>query len=389
MRLALLATLALFVLVAPHASAQRILGGKLMGGALPAASGGGGGPTPNCTFGSDCLCDTIYDDYPSAGIFGCEDFEDPALPGITTPGTWDTKYPGEDSFQCEVDAGGGNARTGWVEDSAAVSAGKACLHHAHESDCEVSGETDCVEDGSGGTYSIGFRYQLNENFGIDGIWTFPGGPKPTLGFTYLQKFSANFDLDGGPAAKPNQFGNSRSAIMGAGNWHSICVPEIPNNLPFGGGWFTGTGLGGDPSPGAPTVREGAACVFDHVGTMIGVPRNPAVYQWGVTWGPGQWGCWQGKMEPAGGGYSRMRIWFTPVGGSAVLVFDADIDTSNLLSQGGAAFDELAWNHYFNGPGDPGDGWQDANVGARWEDNWVLTNSDPVPCSAVSSSFPAP
>lgn len=371
--------LILALLLAIPASGQVLRSGTLKGGSLPEAPGGGG-PVADCTDGTNCPCDTLPLTYPN--IFACEDFEHPNLAnGTATTGVWHTLYNtvGVDDG-CAV-TGTGTRRVGFFGDAEAAAINKECLDHAAEGSCEVSGETDCVEDGSGGTYSIGMMFRQFENSSITGEMSL-GGRRDTFSVTFLQKFSSNWSLQGGPAAKTNEFGDSDSPLFGASVWHSICSPEIPSNNPFGGVILTSS------TPGSPTVRVGAACTTSS-GTQIGV--NDAQYDWSPSgdWYRGSWACWQGTLNPTGvGDYHRWRVWFTPVGGTATLVFDADIDLSTALGGDANGFQIMSWNHYFNGPTVNPDGWQLADVGARWEDNWVFTSdTTPIPCSAVSSSFP--
>lgn len=377
--------IALLILTALPALGSTVTGGSVTGGSVRAA-GGGGPPVANCTDGYTCLCDTITDTYPN--VFDCEDFEDPNLAnGTNSRGTWHTTYNtlgGVDT--CLVDSADPDLwRIGFVGDADAAAANRECLNHAYEGSCEVPGETDCNEDGSGGTYSLGHMFQLNENYGITGEWFFNGGRKSTFSVTFLQKLSSNFTLQGGPAAKTNEFGDSDSAIFGAGNYHSGCSPEVPSNYPFGGGFLTSPS-----SPvGSPTFRVGAGCNISGIGVMFST--NDAEYDYGTDWSPGEWGCWQGSLNPTGtGNYYRWRVWFTPVGGSATLVLDMDADFTNIIGSDESGFQLMSFNSYFNGPGSPGDGWQLSDPGSRWEDNFVFTSdSTPVPCNAVSSSFPAP
>lgn len=377
--------LAWMLLAPPALVAATLSGASGSGISVQSSSGGGGGPpVANCTDDSNCLCDTITSSYPN--VFDCEDFEDPALANTTdSPGTWETSYKGTVDT-CVVDAADVDLnRAGFVGDADAIAEGKECLNQAYESNCVVTGETDCNEDGSGGTYSLGHMYRLGKNYGITGEWNFTGERKQTFSVSFLQKFSSNFSLQGGPAAKMNQYGDSDSSLFGSGNWHSACSPEIPTQIPFGGGVYTG----GAPAGGAPTVRVGGACTATSIGTVFGVLASD--YEWGTTWGPGEWGCWQGSLNPTGtGNYYRWRVWFTPVGGTATLIFDADMDFSNLIGGDVGGFQRMVFNSYFNGPGIPGSGWQLSDPGARWEDNFVFTSdSTPVPCNALSSSFPAP
>lgn len=356
---------------------------------------GGGDPPPpptaNCSDGSTCLCDTINDTYPE--VFSCIDFEDVGLAGVGGPGVWDTLYnPSEiyaDGFQCVVGScsagscGSGESPgppyyVGFYGDSVAQSSGKDCLAHVYEGNCEVAGETDCVEDGSGGTYSLGHRFgpaTTLRNHGFSGGVSFPRVTQ--MGVTMLMKFSANY-VTPPIAQKTNEWGDSASPIFGASIWQSFQTGEVPRNHPFAAGLLTGNGaVLFTPQRNIATI---GLTGVNSLGSYYG--PDPSIYSWNTHWGPGQWGCWQWHISSVGSLTSPVRVWFTPVGGARTLIFSGGIDTSDLLNSDELGFNKMRFDNYDNDKGV-----QQAAVAHRLEDNIVMTSAaEPVPCGAISSSF---
>lgn len=386
------------IIVAILMTAAQSFGATWEGAAFSGASagnggGGGGGPVADCTDGVDCLCDTIYGDYPGA-ILGCADFEEADLAGVGGYGSWDTIYnPGAayaDGYQCVVGSTPENTGppyyVGFWGDSAAEAIDKDCLAHVYEGHCEVSGETDCNEDGSGGTYALGHRFEPGQtrNHGFTGQISFTR--TTTLSATWITKWSANYRPPS-TAHKGNEFGDSASPIYGASNWFTASPsdnaigPDIPRNHPFVGSFITSNSSGPTPQRNVPTGTGQVST--NKLGTYFA--PDPGVYEWGTTFGPGQWACVQFSITDVGSTTSPFKAWIHPVGGSRILILDMDIDTSFLLNGDDAGFNKMRFDSYANDINA-----SQVGVAHRLEDNIVLADTvDPIPCSAVSSSFPAP
>lgn len=388
--------LAWMLLAPPALVAATLSGASGSGISVQSSSGGGGGPpVANCTDGDNCLCDTINDAYPD--VFFCEDFELPTLANtVDSQNGWHSLYTdggirGTDDNCLIDDSDPGTYRAGFLGDSEAVAAEQACLAHSYEGNCEVSGETDCVEDGSGGTYSLGNRMQPNRTQGITGRAPW-GGSYTTFGVTFLVKWSSNYAVPGGgngPAHKMNEFGRGDHAILGFSGGSG----PLADNPPWVGGIFTETGVG------TPSMTTGTASVVNNnrpcgdfsATQFIYFRADESDYEWGTDLNVGEWACMQVHIAGIGTSTATYRAWINEV---EVIngTFDLD-DMVSCFDGDEAGFDRHAWNNYYNGPSniDPeGDGYPGSTVGYRWEDNFVITSaSEPVPCGAISSSFPAP
>ena len=143
----------------------------------------------SCTDGVDCLCDNLantQDPLYRADLVRCDDFEHPNLRQYgSTPQEWHNLYfVGSDG--CNEDTGGGVK-------TAMGKSGSACIDIVDETTptfsdggCGVTGETDCVFDG---TYSLGHILRPGSTGGITGDsgfnngWT--GGVQSTFGMTYV------------------------------------------------------------------------------------------------------------------------------------------------------------------------------------------------------------
>lgn len=332
----------------------------------------------SCTYGVDCLCDRLKTD---ASVIFCEDFEDPALANTSVRGHWSDKY-GPPVDTCLVDGTSVDKwRLGFYPDPTAVSQGRACAAQVRETSCEVSGQTDCVFQG---TYSFGHRMQPGKNQGILGQARFKRTSR-RFGMTMMIKWSKNYVAPGGgngPAHKMNEFGASNSPLIGATLWSSSTVST---NHPFAGGIFTS----GNPNP---TMTLGAANVPSGLPGFTYFAPDRSRYAWGTTNNLDKWGCFQMHWDGWGTSSTRFRYWF-----NGTLIMDGRIDSSQMYqgwdSSGVGSF---VWNNYYNGPGTPGDGYPGTTVAYRYEDNVVVNDgAEPVSCAAIglgttgSGSTPPP
>lgn len=385
--------IALLILTALPALGSTVTGGSVTGGSVRAA-GGGGPPVANCTDDSTCLCDTITASYPD--VFFCEDFELPTLANtVDSQNGWHTLYTeggirGTDNNCLIDDSDPATFRAGFLGDAEAEAAGQACMAHSYEGNCEVAGETDCVENGSGGTYSLGHRMQPGRTQGITGRAPW-GTTAPRFGVTMLMKYSSNMVLpDGnptgaGPAFKHNEFGRGDHAIMGFVGYANGGLAI--RNAPFAAGIWTEFGTS------TPSMTKGQAeTVFiDGAGDYTYYSAVSPDYSSSSDFGLGNWGCFQYHVDSIGSSAATIRFWF-----NEALILQGTFDLDDLdgpFDADEAGFDRHAWNNYYNGPSIidvDGDGYPGSTVAYRWEDNVVITSAaEPVPCGAISSSWPAP
>lgn len=358
----------LVVLAAP-ALGSTVTGGSITGGVMRTATPGGGGPVASCTDGVDCRCDLLIAEFGAAIAF-CEDGEHPNLANtLDTRGEWHTLYNGSGAVDtCLIDNVEGLPwRVGFIGDPEAAAAGRECMHHASEANCGVPGQTDCVADG---TYSIGHVMNPNKNQGITGDADFIGGRQTEFGITMLIKLSANAVVPGGsngPAFKPNEWGDGFHPLLGFGGYAQGTPADTPNNYPFIGGLLTSSAA----SNATMTLGTATANQF---GIYYG--GSTGLYNWGSTWNVDQWACWQWHGSGLGG-TAHVRMWF-----NETKILEGDFPTSNLLGDT-SGIGKIHWNNYYNGPGNPGDGYPGATQAIRYEDNVVaFIGSEPLPCSAI-------
>lgn len=390
---------ALLMLLAPTAFGASGSGVTYSGASVGSSGGGGGPPVANCTDGVDCRCDTLLATYGSSVVVFCEDFEHPNLPNTQdSRNEWDNLYDhdgGNVVDTCIVDnVEGLQFRAGFYGDPDAAAEGKECLGHASEADCIISGETDCVYDG---TYSLAQIMNPGKNQGITGVADFANGRETTFGVTMLMKYSSNSasylppSTANGPAFKPNEFGDSLSPLFGYGGYASNPPADVPNNFPFVGGLLTPPGYCEDGvtecfvsgqcavsctafSPNYPTMSLGAANASQY--GMYYAPST-GVYQWNTTYSAGEWGCFQWHGADIGTAATTIRIWF-----DGTKIMEGEFNTTDLLGADETGIGKFSWNNYFNGPG-AGTGYPGPTQAARYEDNIVVfVSSDPLPCSEV-------
>src|SRR3990167_1373479 len=349
-----------------------------------------------CTDGVDCFCD--LNPVGAGGVVFCEDFEDTDLYMVSfadraRAGSWWDVYgsPTQPCTHYGVDQapGGGDD---WMPHGQTTQIGDGtgrtpCLDVVQEdvatfSDkgCGVSGETDCVWQG---TRSLGHRFVTGDVGGITGRKGWTGLTQ--FGITFAVMWSENFLAPGdagcldtpdggcGPANKMNEWGGTDSPLVGAS------VSQIGVNNPFAISFFT------DTSSTIGSVLKGDVVVTSS--TRVHFRPDPAegVYEWRGNVQPGDWICIKAHYSGWNTTNTTMRYWFN----DTLMIHATGVDT--VVAQD-TQIGAIAWNHYYNGKNIlPDSGYPGTTSAYRYEDNMiVVSNAEPVSCAAIGlGSAPPP
>jgi hypothetical protein len=193
---------------------------------------------------------------------------------------------------------------------------------------------------------------------------------PTFGMVQAVKWSSNYVLQG-PAHKMNELDDNDFPFFGTSN--SNCPACL--NHPWAGS-MVGLGAGGSPTATLGAFLEIAS------GSLKFSAVAGQGYTWGSTHTVGEWICLRGQITGFGTATGRIEQWVAKVGTGETKVVDiSGIDMNNTAGYADGTVDDFSWNNYYNGPGS-GTGWPFSTPAIRWEDNVIITDGTPPPCSAI-------
>ena len=323
-----------------------------------------------------------------------------------------------------------------------------CYNFVQDNNCD-SNATNTTTDCAIGNQSLGQKYDTAKHHDIFARKSFPSR-LTTLGYTAVIKYSAGFyhaDQFKNDEFDNNTY-TTRGAPLGQDTFLSCdsydqkkttCGPspsdsaEHANNLACthsDRAWSTrlftfkhslcsgGSNSGGlctdnSQCPGGtcaapPTV--GCSWVNTASVTKGALACNGAEWGWSpcisdfpggtFSWPTDQWACTTTKIS--GMGTASMRVqqtWTNATGGSATVVDFTMDDTAGGQCSGescefSSAVDAIKYNNYDNGGSGVGSGYCTNGAGAglgcdrgyRYEDNIIVTNGDPVPCSVAMAEI---
>jgi hypothetical protein len=320
--------------------------------------------SPAPALGPDCQ--QLQERYPS--LVFCEDFEAPQLRDARrlAPGQpWYERYGGTSHGDCLAAAG------------VACPNGKPALMQV-------------IDEQEGHVLAV--HYEPCSRGGNVAYARLPRALRD-IGFTVAVKWASDFLI---PDGEPSRCGNEESFHTGI-KYHrwfppsedathhlsglgtaapgSCAYPESGPNVdpgamfPFVAGFqIEPCGAPEQPCGGSRArARLGAGCRND---VEVEVLPDRSRYEWGRTARPGAWSCLQYHYQDWGSRAARIRYWV-----DGVLVADVTADMSDArAAQRGLSARRI--ENYYNG------GYRGAATSHRYEDNWVVTEGEPVPCSAI-------
>lgn len=351
-----------------------------------------------CTDGVNCLCDQLTG---NTRIVLCEDFENPALDDGTGNGWVNAGYGGyADDHDCPDGPGSLDGDEGTDNDD--------CFNIVTENSCDVAGQTDCVLEG---TRALGAKFDNGRTHGHFGGRSL--SPRSNFGITYAVKMSNNFVRGRGPGFKPTEWNSSTQAFHWGqdenSSWDAKSIKAAPGSGPLE---TTNSDLNWNaklfffpaaaPSVANVTVTKGR--VWATNANVVSWAPFASDFPGGQqSWPQGTWGCLSTKVTGMGTTNTSVQQWWQgPNDPTQTLVVSfSGLDTTNLPSDT-RQLNAIRFNNYFNGPNQCGYGATDgappncsyANLprAYRYEDNYVVTNGDPLTCAEIgfgSGSAPAP
>lgn len=390
------------------------------GVATSASDGGGGGSfsDASCTDGTDCFCDCIagsdrgdgykndgcaskgYTVHTGSSISMCHDFDKVAWDDGTGEAAGADGFSLFGSFLCPNDVGASYADEGTNDND--------CYNFVADNDCDTNATnttTDCAlgNRGLGQKYDATYAHGRHADIGFSDI--------STVGHTIVMKFSNNFFhnsdykhdelLAGAPG--PHGWPLGQDQTLAGGNYDTIKYSAggtFPSTDSLGNTrldkiWRTRVfwNGGGNCNSGAfvnnATVTEG---ILHCQGAEWGYSPWQSSFPGGsFSWPDGEWACIATKITGIGSASGTVTQWWTDVDGNT----ESIIQISGLdLSYGEVAelVDGYTFNNYYNGGNFTDSGYCTStsspygSLGCdrayRYEENVVITNGDPVPCSVA-------
>jgi hypothetical protein len=386
---------------------------------LPFASGA------TCTDGADCFCDSVAAPAGSS-ILMCEDFEDAAYYELV-PGHWVDNGPGEERgydslwHQKYGPANRGMWRDGdpgsnpRVGDTCNVTGGSYCnglmeycseqqgnlvdgngadcweangrgaaidIMRRGDADAEISSLSDPRYPGGEGTPG-GRQWYAARQHPVDLEYGIRGGrslPNPTsIGITQLYAFPENTPTSGilGAALKFNEFGPRDSqALIG----FASSPPGLQPHFPYQG-FIT-------PSSGcSQSIVDGLTPGLE-TGTLMGVFKCDTRFRWhgedsgverynqALDWPFGTWGCYRSRVSGLDTNNVCVTQWFGNGSDEKVVIDFCGLDGTRLETSNGIT--GMSWNFYSNSISGGGG----VETAYRYEDNFVITDGEPVSCDAL-------
>ena len=379
----------------------------------------------SCVDGVDCFCDTVSAPNDSKVIM-CEDFQAAGLYEGGS-GNWVQNQPGGErgaqswwtqtySFGNKVWRNGEPNANPRVGDQCVVTGGSGCnatyewcseqqgnLIDGKGRDCwqgngygplldiqrdgDAGDEVPSLSDPSGGNPQgqwLAHRVASDSSSGIKGQFSLPS--LKSIGITSAYAYAPNIQTAGVVSApwKHNEFSpRNRAALHGFSSSPIGLVPEFPYQ-----GFITpndfcqsGQSLVAGITAGKETGQLVAGTI--KCDSRFRWTADPRAYNQSTDWPLGTWGCMKTRVTNLDTDNVCITQWFN----DKVVVDFCGLDGTGLSTQEGVT--GMSWNAYSNA-------WQVEPIGHRitetsyrYEDNWVITDGEPVSCEAVLGGGGAP
>ncbi len=365
----------------------------------PMSAVGQGSP---CEDTVNCLCDTAP--MQDASIILCEDFENAAydIAGVNVEWNKIENYGADTAASCGAAAG----------EAVEGTATNACFNIVTEATCDVVGQTDCVLDGN---QSLGAKYEQGQTYAIFGKKSFSPA-MADFGITNVIKFSANFDKGASGGFKHTEWnywvqsfhwGQDVSSHWDRVYWKSSGGGTTNPVNDFN--WETKIFFVPTQINDVRTATVNKGYIFStNAGTINWRPWGEEFPGGSFNWPQDTWACLRTKFTGMGTATATLQQWWQQENHASETLI---IDISNLdLSPSGEELrlNAIAFNNYFNGS--QGTDSFACGYGSltnmpctyenpsltrayRYEDNYVVTNGDPVSCADVrfygSAATPTP
>lgn len=427
MRVPLLAALLIFALPAFGQSGSGV---TVTGASFGSAGGGGTFSDVSCTDTVSCFCDCIsspgtpgtyanatceaagYARWSSATILLCEDFDNDAFDD-GTGNAFSAVYPGADDNDCPNGPGSNDGDEGTDDDD--------CYNIVQDGACDGNA-TNTVTACALGRNSFGQKFDTTYTHGRHGNASFSN--TSSIAATIVLKYGTGFykssgvkndewltsehGTEGWPLGQDTyvpcdsyQFkgcsGGCTAFEHNSPDYNTACTRD---DLNHGTRIFWNCNEGGSGAPNnCPSTATGCTQTWIDNMTITQGIIGCSGQEWGwsawkadypggsFSWPLGDWACSTVKVTGVGTTNATVvQTWMNQAGVEETVVQISGIDLS--IGQHSRLKDGISFNNYNNGGDGTGSGYC-TNAGGtglgcdrnyRYEDNLVITNGDPVPCS---------